>query len=154
MCSLNYLRSTNNNLSDWKIHGVTCDKRNRGVFFSNIQLYGTHSCSSTEKFFVRLQLYSYSAYATYEKLAIYGARINNTCVYHATIFANYPYKIFIQFTILFICPNLSPNKQALGKPTSESGSRVAFSDVNKPRHCIWGWWWRLKEYQRQSIEAM
>lgn len=60
------------------------------VFFSNIQLYGTHSCSSTEKFFVRLQLYSYSAYATYEKLTVHKKyasfeQINNTSVYHASL---------------------------------------------------------------------
>lgn len=53
----------------------------------------------------------------------------------------------------FTCPNLSPYKQALGKPTSESGSRVAFSDVKKTTPLYLGQMMAFKRISETS-EAM
>lgn len=93
MCSLNYLRSTNNNLSDWKIHGVTCDKRNRGVFFSRIYSYTVHIAVALQRNFSLDYSYIATAHAILTKNLLFTVhekytsfeQINNTSVYHASL---------------------------------------------------------------------
>lgn len=84
------------------------------VFFFRIYSYTVHIAVALQRNFSLNYSYIATVHTLLTKILLFTVhdkyasfeQINNTCVYHATIFANYPYKIFIQFTILFICVTL------------------------------------------------